>query len=67
MDMEKLELIPNQSQIAKPLFNTREDYESFRITFGDSIKDVLRKQALDRAESARNLLPIFKDKMRYRR
>ena len=47
----KIELVPNQSALAKPLFNTREEYERFRIDWYNEIKPKLDECARARAES----------------
>ncbi len=56
----KFELIPNQSEVSKPLFATDAQYEEFRMDFYDKIKDALRIQDKARAESARNMSELLR-------
>ena len=48
---QKIELVPNQSSLAKPLFNTREEYEAFRIDWYNETKPKLDECTRARAES----------------
>ncbi len=48
---KEIELVPNQSSIATPVFKTHEEYERFRIDWYNSIKPKLDACAEARARS----------------
>lgn len=48
MNQRELQLVANQAAIAKPFFQTQEEYEQFRLEFRQSVKP-----ELDRLQEAR--------------